>query len=115
MYISKKSYSTVLNERDWEVNLHIVIPNYGVKEFDVPLLKTRLRLLPEIAKLNGPDIRMQLLERISLFQKLDTIKKILVAEAIKLVKQILVIPASNAVARNNFRLLKELKLIFAQQ
>ena len=67
MYISKKSYSTVLNERDWEVNLHIVIPNYGVKEFDVPLLKTRLRLLPEIAKLNGPDIRMQLLERISLF------------------------------------------------
>ena len=35
---------------------------------------------------------------IALFQKLDTIKKILIAEVIKLVKLILVMPASNAVS-----------------
>ena len=71
--------------------MHILIQNYGVKEFEVPLLKTQLLLLPEIAKsLNS---RMQLLEMIALFQKLDTIKKILVAEVVKLVKLILLIPA----------------------
>ena len=71
--------------------MHILIQNYGVKEFEVPLLKTQLLLLPEIAKsLNS---RMQLLEMIALFQKLDTIKKILVAEVVKLVKLILSIPA----------------------
>ena len=70
--------------------MHILIQNYGVKEFEVPLLKTQLLLLPEIAKsLNS---RMQLLEMIALFQKLDT-KKILVAEVVKLVKLILLIPA----------------------
>ena len=71
--------------------MHILIQNYGVKAFEVPLLKTQLLLLPEIAKsLNS---RMQLLEMIALFQKLDTIKKILVAEVVKLVKLILLIPA----------------------
>ena len=71
--------------------MHILIQNYGVKEFEVPLLKTQLLLLPEIAKsLNS---RMQLLEMIALFQKLDTIKKILIAEVVKLVKLILLIPA----------------------
>ena len=71
--------------------MHILIQNYGVKEFEVPLVKTQLLLLPEIAKsLNS---RMQLLEMIALFQKLDTIKKILVAEVVKLVKLILLIPA----------------------
>ena len=69
--------------------MHILIQNYGVKEFEVPLVKTQLLLLPEIAKsLNS---RMQLLEMIALFQKLDTIKKILVAEVVKLVKLILLI------------------------
>ena len=71
--------------------MHILIQNYGVKEFEVTLLKTQLLLLPEIGKsLNS---RMQLLEMIALFQKLDTIKKILVAEVVKLVKLILLIPA----------------------
>ena len=71
--------------------MHILIQNYGVKEFEVTLLKTQLLLLPEIAKsLNS---RMQLLEMIALFQKLDTIKKILVAEVVKLVKLISLIPA----------------------
>ena len=71
--------------------MHILIQNYGVKEFEVPLVKTQLLLLPEIAKsLNS---RMQLLEMIALFQKLDTIKKILVAEVVKLVKLISLIPA----------------------
>ena len=41
---------------------------------------------------------MQLLEVIALFQKLDTINKMLVAEVIKLVKLTLVMPASNAVS-----------------
>ena len=40
---------------------------------------------------------MQLSEMVALFQKLDTIKKMLVAEVIKMVKLILVMPASNAV------------------
>ena len=43
--------------------------NYDVNEFDVPL-----RLLPEIAKFYGLDSRMELLEMIALFQKLDIIK-----------------------------------------
>ena len=42
---------------------------------------------------------MQLSEMIALFQKLDTIKEMLVAEVIKLVKSILVMPASNAVSK----------------
>ena len=57
-----------------------------------------LLLLREIAKFYGLDSRMQLSEMIALFQKLDTIKEMLVAEVIKLVKSILVMPASNAVS-----------------
>ena len=57
-----------------------------------------LLLLPEIAKFYGLESRMQLSEMIALFQKLDTIKEMLVAEVIKLVKSILVMPASNAVS-----------------
>ena len=54
--------------------------------------------LPDIAKFYGLDSRMPLSEMIALFQKLDTIKKMLVAEVIELVKLILVMPASNAVS-----------------
>ena len=42
---------------------------------------------------------MQLSEMIALFQKLDTIKEMLVAEVIKLVKSILVMPALNSVSK----------------
>ena len=49
---------------------------------------------------------------IALFKKLDIIKRLLVAEVIKLVN----FPAINAVnERDHFCLLKALKLIFAQQ
>ena len=41
---------------------------------------------------------MWLSEMIALFQKLDTIEKMLVPEVIKLVKLILVMPASNTVS-----------------
>ena len=102
-------------EQDWEDDLQIVIQNYGFNEFDVPSLETQLLLLPEIAKLYGLDSRMQLSEMIALFQKLDIIKRMLVAEVIKLVKIILVMPATNAVSKRSFSSLKELKLIFAPQ
>ena len=45
-------------EQDWENDLHIVLQNCGVNEFDVPLLKTQLLLLPEIAKLCDLGSRM---------------------------------------------------------
>ena len=77
--ISKKA----LKEEDWEGDLQIVIQNYGANEFDVPWLKTQVLLLLEIAKFYGLDSRMQLSEMIALFQKLDAIKKMLVAEVIK--------------------------------
>ena len=77
--ISKK----VFKEEDWEGDLQIVIQNYGANEFDVPWLKTQVLLLLEIAKFYGLDSRMQLSEMIALFQKLDAIKKMLVAEVIK--------------------------------
>ena len=77
--ISKKA----LKEEDWEGDLQIVIQNYGANEFDVPWLKTQVLLLLEIAKFYGLDSRMQLSEMIALFQKLDAIKKLLVAEVIK--------------------------------
>ena len=99
-------------EQDWEDDLQIVIQNYGFNEFDVPSLETQLFLLPEIAKLYGLDSRMQLSEMIALFQKLDIIERMLVAEVIKLVK---VMPATNAVSKRSFSSLKELKLIFAPQ
>ena len=57
-----------------------------------------LLLLREIAKFYGLDSRMQLSEMIALFQKLGTIKEILVAEVIKLVKSILVMPVSCTVS-----------------
>ena len=63
--------------------MQIVIQNYGANEFDVPWLKTQVLLLLEIAKFYGLDSRMQLSEMIALFQKLDAIKKMLVAEVIK--------------------------------
>ena len=50
---------------------------------------------------------------IALFQKLDTIKRMLVAEVIKLVKLILV--ASEAVSEISFLSLKRIKTFFAQQ
>ena len=56
-------------EQAWEDDLQIVMQNYGVNEFDVPL-----RLLPKIAKFYGLDSRMELLEMIALFQKLVIIK-----------------------------------------
>ena len=46
---------------------------------------------------------------IVLFQKLDTIKRMLVAEVIKLVKLILVMPATNAVSERSFSSLKRIK------
>ena len=45
-------------EQDWKNDLHIVIQNCGANEFDVPLLKTQLLLLPEIAKFYGLSSRM---------------------------------------------------------
>ena len=102
-------------EQDWEDDSQIVIQNYGFNEFDVPSLETQLLLLPEIAKLYGLDSRMQLSEMIALFQILDITKRMLVAEVIKLVKMILVMPATNAVSKRSFSSLKELKLIFAPQ
>ena len=52
---------------------------------------------------------MQFSEMIVLFQKLDTIKRMLVAEVIKLVKLILVMPATNAVGERSFSSLKRIK------
>ena len=46
---------------------------------------------------------------VALFQKLDTIKRMLVADVIKLVKLILVIPAANAVSERSFSSLKGIK------
>ena len=59
------------------------------------------------------DSRMQLSEMIALFQKLDTIKRMLVVEIIKLVKLILVV--SKAVSEISFLSLKRIKTFFAQQ
>ena len=46
---------------------------------------------------------------IALFQKLDTIKRMLVWEVIKLVKLVLVMPATNAVSDKSFSSLKWIK------
>ena len=79
-------------EHDWEDDLQIVIQNYGVNEFDVPSFSQFL-----------------LSEMIALFKKLDTIKRMLVAEVIKLVKLILIMPATNAVSERSFWFLKRIK------
>ena len=78
-------------EQDWAYDLQIAMQNYGANEFDVPSLKvqftslkTQLLLLLEIAKFYGLDSRMQLSEMTALFQKVDIIKRMLVAEVIKL-------------------------------
>ena len=52
---------------------------------------------------------MQLSAMIFLFQKLDTIKGMLVAEVIKVVKLILVMPATNVVSKRSFSSLKRIK------
>ena len=64
-------------EQNWEDDFQIVIQNYGVNKSNVLSLKTRLLPLLEIAKFCGLDSRMQLSEMIVLFQKLDTIKRML--------------------------------------
>ena len=58
---------------------------------------------------------MQLSQITALFQKLDTIKRMLVKEVIKLVKLVLVMPVTNAVSKISFSSLKRIKTIFAQQ
>ena len=58
---------------------------------------------------------MQLSEITALFQKLDTIKRMLVKEVIKLVKLVLVMPVTNVVSKVSFSSLKRIKTIFAQQ
>ena len=95
-------------EQDWEDDLQIVMQNYVASELDVPSLKTQL-LLPEIATFYGLDSRMQLSEMIAFFQKLYIIKRMLVAEVIKLVKVISVKAATSAVTERLFSFLKRIK------
>ena len=71
-------FKKAFKEQDWKDDLQIVIQNYGVNEFDVPLLKaqfpslkTQLLLLFETAKFYGLESRMQLSEMIASFQKVD--------------------------------------------
>ena len=73
------------------------------------LMFRQLLLFPEIAKFYGLDGRMQFSEMIPLFQKPDTIKKMLVAEVIKLVTLILVMPATKAVSERSFSPFKRIK------
>ena len=82
--------------------MQIVIKNYGVNGIVVPSLKTQLFFFAEIAKFYELVSRMQLLEIVALFQKLDSIKRILVTEVMKLVKLILVMPATNVVSKRSF-------------
>ena len=89
--------------------MQIVIQNYGLNEFDIPSLTTQLLLLPEIAKSYGLDSRLQLSEMIALFQKLDTIKTMLVAKVIKLVKLILITLATNTLRERSFSSLKRIE------
>ena len=102
-------------ELDWEDDLQIVTQNCGVNEFHVPSLKTQLLPNREIAKFYGLESRMQLSAIIALFQKVDSIKRMLVAKVTKPAKLILLMPATNAVSERLFSSLKELKLIFTQQ
>ena len=90
------------NEQNWEDDLQIVIQNYGVNEVDVPSLKAQLLFLPETAKSYVLNSRIQLSEMIALFKKIDTIKRMLVAEVMKLVKLIVIMPATNAVNEKSF-------------
>ena len=80
----------------------MVIQNSGVNEFVVSSLKTQLFVLPEIKKFYGLESSIKLLEMIALFQKLDTNKRMLAAEVIKLVKLTLLMPATNVKPSLNF-------------
>ena len=53
-------------------------------------MKTQLLLLPEIGRFYGLDGRMQILDIIALFQRLDLIKKTLLKEVVRLVKLIII-------------------------
>ena len=100
------------NEQDWEddfCDLQIVIQNYGVNEYNLLSLKAQLLFLPEAAKFYGLDSRMKLLEMIALFNKLDDIKRMLVAEVIELLKLILIMSATNALSERSFLFLKRIK------
>ena len=89
--------------------MQVVIRNYGVDKFDVPLLKAQFLHLPEVGKFYGLDHRTQLSGVISLFQKLDPGKKMLIEEVLRLAKFILVIPATNAVSKRSLSSLKRIK------
>ena len=91
-------------EQDCEDDLQIVIQSYGVDEFYVPSFFQFLQFLlflPETTK-SYLDSRMQLSVVIALFKKLDTSKRMLVAEVIKLVKLIVSMPAINVVSERSF-------------
>ena len=89
--------------------MQIVIQNYGVSESNVPQLKAQFLFLPETAKFCSLDSKMQFSKIIALFKKLDTIKRILVAEVSKLVKLLLIMPTKNAVSERSFSFFKRIK------
>ena len=97
-------------KQDWSDDLQIFIQNHVVNELDVLSLKSQLVFLPKTATFYGLDSRMKLLETIALFKKLDTIIRMSVAEVIKLVKLILIMPATNDVSKRSFSFLKRIKI-----
>ena len=72
-------------------------------------MKTQFLHLPEVGKLYVLDHRTQLSGVISLFQKLDPGKKMLIEEVLRLAKFILVIAATNALSERSFSSLKRIK------
>ena len=106
-YHSKSSNDSFHN--DHPKKIIVSCNSKPLNEFDVPSLKNQLLNFTEIAKFYGLDSRMQLYEMIALLQKLDTIKRMLLAEVIKLVKLILVMPATSAVSDRSLSPLKRIK------
>ena len=79
-------------------------------DFQESSLKTQLVLLPEFAKPKNIDFRtLTISDLISLLQSLDLPHKMLISEVIKLVKLMLVMPATNAVSERSFSALKRVK------
>ena len=91
-------------KRNREDDLQMVMQNYGLNEIDVPSSKYQLLPLP---KRWGN--RMQLSQMIVLFQKPNTIMRMLVTEVIELVKLMLIMLATNAVSERSFSSLKRIK------
>ena len=95
----------VIKGEKYEEHLEIIKTVYG-DDLNYILLDTQLELLPETFENGVSDVE----ELLGAYRNLDKAKRTLLSEVMKVVKLIIVLPATNAVSERSFSALKLFKV-----